>query len=378
MSVRRCNGEGSIYKRNDGRWAASVSLGDGRRKTYYGKARQDVSQKLAKARYEVQQGLPVVPEKETVGAYLDRWLGEVAKPTIRPATHEGYERMIRLHVRPAIGKIRLARLSPDHLSRMYAGLLSKGLSPKSVRLIHAMVHRSLKQALRLRLVAVNVSEAVDPPRLEHREFRALSPEEVKRLISAAKGDRNEALYILALTTGMRQGELLGLRWADVDLDGAFLAVRQQVYRVRGKWVFTEPKTAKGRRTITLPPMTVEALRRHRVIQSEERLKASDWDDTDLIFPNRHGRPMEKQNLMRRSFRPLLERADLPRIRFHDLRHSAATLLLSLGEHPKVVQERLGHSTIMVTMDVYSHVMPSLQRQAAERLDSLFAEPLTGS
>lgn len=378
MSGRRCNGEGSIYKRNDGRWAATVSLGDGRRKSYYGRTRQDVSQKLAKARYEVQQGLPVVPEKETVGAYLHRWIEEIAKPTIRTATYEGYERMIRLHVRPAIGKIRLARLSPDHLSRMYAGLLSKGLSPKSVRLIHAMLHRALRQALRLRLVAVNVSESVDPPRLEHREFRALSPEEVKRLISAAKGDRNEALFILALTTGMRQGEILGLRWADVDLDGAVLAVRQQVYRIRGKWTFTEPKTAKGRRTITLPPMTVEALRRHRVVQSEERLKASDWDDRDLVFPNKHGRPMEKQNLMRRSLRPLLERADLPRIRFHDLRHSAATLLLALGEHPKVVQERLGHSTIMVTMDVYSHVMPSLQRRAAERLDWLFAETLTGS
>ena len=377
MAGRRCNGEGSIYKRGDGRWAASVSLGDGRRKTYYGRTRDDVSQKLAKARYEVQQGLPVIPEKETVGAYLARWLEEIARPAIRATTYEAYERNIRLHVNPRIGRVRMARLSPDHLSRLYGHLLSKGLAPKTIRQVHAIIHRALRQALRLRLVAVNAAEAVDPPRLERKEFRTLSPEEAKRLLHAAKGDRLEALYVLALTTGMREGELLGLRWSDIDFDSDVLAVRQQVQRVRGQWLFSEPKTAKGRRVITLPESAVGALKRHRARQSEVRLEAPIWDDHDLVFPNGVGRPIGKWNLLRRSFVPLLERAGLPRIRFHDLRHTAATLLLSLGEHPKVVQERLGHSTIAMTMDIYSHVMPTLQRQAADRLDTLLAVPGSG-
>ncbi len=177
---------------------------------------------------------------------------------------------------------------------------------------------------------------------------------------------------MALTGGLRQAELLGLRWADVDLSGAVLHVRKQVYRMDGEWHFTEPKTKAGRRTISLSGMAVEALRERRLAQNKERLRAQTWADNDLVFSNGVGNPIEKDNLLRRSFAPLLERAGLPHIRFHDLRHSAASMMLAANVNPKIVQERLGHSSISTTMDTYSHTLPSLQADAAEKMDRLLA------
>jgi integrase len=373
MAGKRANGEGSIYRRMDGRWAASVSLDRGRRKHFYGRTRQEVAQRLTAALKNRQDGVLVAPEKESVASYLQRWLHDAARPTVRATTFEGYERIIRLHVVPELGRVRLARLTPPALSRLYRTLLDKGLSPKTVRLVHALLHRAFSQAVRWRLVGVNVADAVDAPRPVRREFRTLSSDEALRLMGEARSDRLHALFVLAIASGMREAELLGLRWSDVNLEHGTLSVRQQAMRVKGQWLFTEPKTSKGRRVIALPPFAIEALRQHRVRHAEERLRmGTAWEDHDLVFPNHVGRPVEKQNLLRRHFWPLLERAGLPHMRFHDLRHTAATLLLSEGVDPKVVQERLGHSTINTTMDVYSHVMPTLQREAAGHLERLFA------
>ncbi len=228
--------------------------------------------------------------------------------------------------------------------------------------------------MRWNLIARNPTEAVDAPCPRLKEISVFTVEEAQRFLEAAKGDRLHALYVLALMTGMRQGELLGLRWQDIDLSAGSLSVRRTLVRTSQGWSWADPKTAKGRRTIALPDLAVEALRQHRVRQLEERLRAGAlWADIDLVFPNQTGKPLERQNVVKRSFRPLLIRAGMPSSRFHDLRHSAATLLLSLGEHPKVVQERLGHSTIGVTMDTYSHVLPDMQRKAAAKLDALFSE-----
>ena len=377
MAKRRGINEGSIYRRKDGRWVGVLHVGyaAGRRerKAYYGDTRQEVASVLAAAVRDRQQGKRPVREVEKVGDYLKRWLNDIARPCVRVTTYAGYERIIRLHIEPEIGDLRLARLTADDLDALYSWLLEKGLAPATVNRVHALLHGALKHALQRGAVAVNVASAVKAPRVARKESSTLLPDEAVRLLDAAGGDRFHALYVLALTWGLRQAELLGLRWRDVDLAGAVLAVRQQVYRLGGEWVYSEPKTAKGRRTISLSVMAVDALREQRRRQAEERLRAGpSWEDNGLIFPNRRGRPMEKQNLLRRSFGPLLERAGLPHMRFHDLRHTAATLLLSEGVHPKVVQERLGHSSIAVTMDVYSHVMPTLQRDAAERLDRLLA------
>ena len=375
--ARRGGQEGSIYQRKtDKRWVGTLHVGyaNGKRqrKSYYGGTRAEVASRLAGAVRDNQLGKRPVPEREKLGDFLSRWLEEVAKRSVRASTYRGYEVSLRLHIIPEIGHLILARLTADDLDALYSRLLDKGLAPKTVRLCHAVIHRALSHAQRRGAVAVNVASIADAPSAPRREFRTLSPEEAARLLKAALSERLYALYVLALTCGLRQAELLGLRWADVDLNGAVLSVRQQVYRLAGEWKYSEPKTAAGRRTVSLSGSAVEALRERRLAQNKERLRAQTWEDNDLVFCNRVGNPIEKGNLLRRSFGPLLERAGLPHIRFHDLRHACASLLLAEGVHPKVVQERLGHASISTTMDTYSHVMPSLQADAAERMDRLLA------
>jgi integrase len=216
------------------------------------------------------------------------------------------------------------------------------------------------------MVPRNVCDAVTRPRVPRAAVAALTPPQVAALLEAARGDRLEALYVLAIATGARQGELLGLHWQDVDLDGAALYVRHQLCEVRGRLWLAEPKTAKARRRIDLPAMAVLALLDHRArMQAEGHYRAD-----GLVFVDTAGKPIRKSNLRRRSFEPLLQRAGLPRIRFHDLRHTAATLLLAEGVHPKIVQERLGHAQISMTLDTYSHVLPSMGKEAAARLQAL--------
>ncbi|MBI4507212.1 MAG: site-specific integrase [Chloroflexi bacterium] len=375
MAKRRGRGEGSITQRADGRWMGRLDLGwkDGRRqrKHVYGRTRREVQEQLAKLFRDQQLGLPIADERQTVARFIDRWLEDTARHTLRPSSYDGYANLIRRHITPAIGRIPLAKLTPQHLSALYGTLLDKDLAPRTVQYAHAVIHRALKQAVRWNLVARNVADAVDPPRPNRKEITPLSPEQSRQLLEAARDDRLHALYMLALTTGLRSGELLGLKWRDVDLQNATLHVRRTLGRTSAGLGFGEPKTAKGRRAVALPTLAIAALREHRQRQLEERLQSGPlWQDDDLAFYNRGGRPLERQNIAKRSFKPLLRRAGLPDIRFHDLRHSAATLLLALGEHPKVVQERLGHATIGVTMDVYSHIMPDMQRQAAAKLDRL--------
>jgi integrase len=214
--------------------------------------------------------------------------------------------------------------------------------------------------------------AVIPPRVPKREMQVFTEKQAQYFLESAKSDPLEALYVLALTTGMRQGELLALQWKDIDFAGGALQVRRKIARITGKgFVVSEPKTAKSRRKIPLAPRTLEVLKRHRASQNAQRLALGDaWEDQGWLFANAVGKPLDVGNLIRRSFQPLLKKANLPPIRFHDLRHSCATLLLVMGVHPKVIQERLGHSQIAVTLDTYSHVLPSLQEDAAQRLDAL--------
>ena len=375
--AKRGKGEGSVYRRKvDGRWCGSITLGysSGKRirRVFYATTRKEVYSKLAEATRNHQRGLRPAPEREKVGDFLWRWLEETARHSVRASTYRGYEVALRLHIVPLIGHLKLARLSADDLDGLYGKLLDRELSPKYVRLIHAVVHRALSYAQRRGAVAVNVATIADAPSAPRKEFRTLSPEEASRLLQAALSDRLYGLYVLALTCGLRQAELLGLRWADVDLNGAVLHVKQQVFRLNGQWQYTSPKTKAGRRTVSLSGACVEALRERRLAQNAERLRAKTWADLDLIFCNRVGNPIEKGNLLRRSFAPLLERAGLPHIRFHDLRHACASILLAANVNPKIVQERLGHSSISTTMDTYSHVMPSLQADAAEEMERQLA------
>ena len=370
----RGRNEGSIYQRKDGRWAASITIGwengKRRRKAFYGKTRAEVATKLTAALKAHQDGLPLSRERKTCGQFLDGWI-ESVKPTLRPRTWTRYESLIRIHALPEIGRLPLAKIGPEHLERLYARLLVAGQSPASVRQLHAVLHGALKQAARWGLVGRNVADLVSAPRVPRHEIRALSPDEAKRLLDAAQGERLEAIYVIALTAGLRLGELLALRWADVDTDAGTLRVTGTLQRTRGCIEIAEPKTKQSRRRVELTTRAIDALRRHKAAQNAERLALGEaWLDRDLVFCNERGDYLNDSHLRRRSFLPLLERAGLPRtFRFHDLRHSAASLLLGMGTHPKIVSEMLGHSTISITLDLYSHVTPTMGREAAVAMDA---------
>ena len=347
-----------------------LTKGD-RRATVYGTTRKDVAHQLTDLLKTRKDGLPIPVGTERVDAFLARWL-DATKPTVRPRTWQRYEQYVRLHATPALGPVRITNLGPHHLQALYSERLEAGFSPQTVVHLHRMLHRALSQAVRWGLVARNVTELVDPPRVPRKEMRALSPDEARRLLHAAQGNRFEALYTIAVTTGMREGELLALRWHDVDLDGRKLHVVGSLQNLPAEgWTIVEPKTARSRRVVVFSEVGASALRRHRAMQAEHRLRAGDeWIDNDLVFPNRFGKPMLPSNLLIRSFHPLLAKANLPRVRFHDLRHTAASLLLDQGIHPKIVSEMLGHSSVGITLDLYSHVTPSMQHQAADAIDSL--------
>ena len=365
---KRGNNEGSIYKRKDGRWTAAITLPVGARKSFYGATRQEVAAKLAEAIRNKDKGLPAINERRTLAAYLQEWLAAV-RPTVRASTWDRYEQYVRVHLTPAIGRYALARLTPAQINAFCASKLDGNLSPTTVAHMHTVLHTALERAVRWGYVARNVVALADRPRMAHAEMRTFTAEQARAFLIGVRGDRFEALYTLALSTGMRQGELLALRWEHVNLEESALQVRATVYRGKDGMVFGEPKTDRSRRQVSLTPTAVEALRRHRVRQVAERLRSgSSWDDLDLVFPNEIGRPVEPGNLLRRSYWPLLEQAGLPRLRFHDLRHSAATLLLERGTHPKIVADMLGHSQVSVTLDRYSHVTPTMHRQAADTME----------
>ncbi|MDQ3966016.1 MAG: tyrosine-type recombinase/integrase, partial [Actinomycetota bacterium] len=258
--------------------------------------------------------------------------------------------------------------SPAQVQDLYQWKLDSGLSRSTVQLIHATLHKALKQAMKRGLVARNVTEAVDSPKPQKKDIRPLTPEEVKVFLSTVKGDRLESLYILAITTGLRQGELLGLRWQDVDLNEKVVRVHQQLTRTKGGLSFSKPKNNKGR-NVTLMDLAIKALMNHRERQKDEKLKMDDlWQETDLVFTSTKGTPLDASCLLKHSFRPLLKRAGLPHITFHCLRHTFATLFFSKGAHPKIVQEMLGHSNISVTMDVYSHMLPNMQGEVVRGIE----------
>lgn len=371
----RGRGEGSVYPRKDGRWAASITLEDGRRKTFYGKTRKEVVEKLDKARYEQKQGMLSTGPQQKLKAYLEQWLEEVHKPSIRLTTYIEHRRLLYKHILPSLGHIQVQKLTPQHVQAMYTRKMEDDqLSPGSVRNIHLILHKALANAVRWNLVSRNVCDLVSPPHFIKREMRVLTKEQAQRLLEVAHGSRLEALLAVAITTGMRHSELVGLRWEDVNLEGASLQVRHIVtYRGR-RYIEGEPKTAKSKRNIVLPSLVVEALKKHRRDQYEMKEKAgSSWEERDLVFCNVRGGFLTP-NTLRRAFHRLLSDAGLPPMRLHDLRHSAATILLTMGVHPKVVQELLGHSSIAMTLDTYSHVLPSMQKEAMGKMNDLFQKP----
>jgi integrase len=368
--ARRGAGEGSIYKRADGLWAGDVQLGvdengKRRRRTVYGATQAKVLEKVAELRARSATA-PWVEDAGglRLGEYLTKWLDDVAAPRVRSGTLHYYERMLR-PARESCGGIQLRSLSPLHVQSMLRRLEQGGASARGRQMTYTVLRTALRDAVRLRLLAANPLDAVSRPRAPRPEIRALSTAEARKLLTAAKGDPLEALYALAVGTGLRFGEAVALRWADVDLGAGTVHVRRTAIEARGGAVtFAEPKTSRSRRQVDLPAFVVAALERHRA------LVGATPHPERLVFMSPDELPLRRSNLHRRSWKPLLERAKLPHVPFHALRHTAATLALAAGVNPKVVQERLGHSSIALTLDTYSHAVPTLGRDAAARLDAV--------
>lgn len=386
MAVKRNAGEGSIFQRHDGRWCGILSLGweNGRRKrkSFYGKTAAEVQEQLLKARSDHSRGLPVAIERQTVAQFLDHWLEHTLKSKAKPRSFESFSTIARLHIKPAIGRLQLHKLAPQHIQKLLDEKSKKGLSPQTVTNIRTVLRTALTTAVKWNLVSRNSAALVNAPRIPRKRIEPLDPRNARKLVEVAKGSRFEAIYTVAITLGLRRGEVLGLRWSDVDLDGRTLRVNQSIQRLltgadsgpKSSLQATETKTDGSRRTIALPDSVVRALRLQRARQAQQRLAAGlSWDSRhDLIFTNQTGGPLEPK-VLARDYKALLKKAELPTtMRFHDLRHSAASLLLAQGVHPRAIMELLGHSSITVTMNVYGHVMPAMMRDAADKMEAIIS------
>ncbi|MGH7642843.1 MAG: tyrosine-type recombinase/integrase [Candidatus Dormibacteria bacterium] len=364
--TRRGNGEGSIY-RVEGGWRACLMVA-GERVYLRGRTQREVADKLLLARQP--GGVEPRPRRVSLARFADEWLTSV-RPALRPRTWERYRQLLEGHALPFLGRLALTDLRPYHLQQLYQDRLATGLSPTTVRHLHTVLHTLLERGVRWELVPRNVARLVDPPRAVANEMRFFDREQAQRFLDAVAGDPMEGLYVLALTTGLRQGELFALRWKDVDLERGVIAVTGSAQRSPEGLSIAEPKTARSRRQVICSQLALRALRRHRAWQDAQRIEAgSIWTEHGLVFPNRAGGLMEGQNLLRRSFYPLLAAAGLPRIRFHDLRHTAATLLLAEGVHPRIAADLLGHSSPQLVLERYAHATGAMHREAALAMDSL--------
>ncbi len=374
MSRKRGNGEGSIYQRKDGRWVGQylVYLPTGPKYRYiYAKTRKAAADKLTEAMANRNKGIVFDDGNITVSEFLSIWLSDCVKDTITASTFERYESIVKLHISPTLGRLKLRILTPAHVQGLYRGRLNSGLSPATVRKIHTVLHKALSHAVKWSLIPRNVTEAAAAPRPAPEEMRPLSSEEARSLLEAASNDSLEALYVMAVHTGMRQGELLALKWSDINLEGRTVSVRRTLTREGGRYRIGEPKTKKSRRTIKLTIAATETLRKHLARQIDEMGRLGDlYRDRGLVFTTTTGSTVNPSNIRQRSFKKLLNRAGLPPIRFHDLRHTCATLLLTGNVHPKIVQEMLGHANVAITLDTYSHVIPGIGDQAVAALEGV--------
>ena len=369
---------GQLIERGERKWLIRVYLGrgpDGKRKhfnkTIHG-SKKDAQKFLNEKLHEHDRGLLVVPSRQLAREFLLEWIDK-GKPGISQRTRESYRWMLLQYVLPKIGDWRLDQLGPFEIQELYNGMTERGLSPRTVRYTHSILKSALSQAVRWRMLPGNPADLVELPKMVRKEMRALSPQEATDFLDAIRGDRWAPLWELLLVTGLRPGEALGLKWSDVDWDQKRVRIQRTLVRSEdNEWHLGEPKTARSRRSVVVPKSTMDTLRRHRTDQAQERLRrgAEYKADLDLVFANGVGEPLDYRVVVRRHFKPIVKAAGLEPLRLYDLRHTCATLLLAGGEHPKVVAERLGHSSTVMTMDVYSHVLPDMQEKAAEKLERL--------
>ena len=396
---KRANGEGTIYQRKDGRYEGAAfvptTAGTEKRVRVYGRTREEVRKKLTKLLEQADQGIPVAAESWTLEEYLTYWLKHVVSVERRPKTLQGYEGVVRRYLIPELGKKRIGKLSgrdvrqaltriretcqccrngwdaeretPQCCAKRPPECCGQRLSARMVQFIHAVLRNALASAVREEIVPRNVAKLVTVSTPKYKINRGLTVAQARRVLKAARDERLYALYVLALCLGLRRGELLGLRWDDVDLAGEVLEITQTLQRVGGRLQFVPPKTDRSERAVPLPEICVDALQGHRERQKAERAAAwPDWDEHGLVFPSRRGTPLEPDNL-RRSWGRIRAAAGVEGVRLHDTRHTCVSLLLALGVQPHVVRDIVGHSDIDVTMTIYAHAALDDKRAALRKL-----------
>jgi integrase len=345
--------------------------------------KKDSEKKLADLLHQLDTGTFMKPGKTTLAEYLERWLKDYAWPNLAPRTAEGYQYIVRNHIIPSLGRLPLTQLKPEHLQRLYSEKLSSGrfdckggLSKRSVQYIHVTLHKALKNAVKLGMIIRNPVDAVESPKPMHREMQTMNESEISTFLELAKSTPYYTVFYLALFTGMRRSELLALRWCDIDLLLCQISVTRTIHQLHnGEIIFRQTKTDKSRRLISLSPSTAIVLKQHR--DQQEQIKRSidlTTTDDDLVFCQIDGKPLLPDSITH-GWHKVAQRSGLNGIRLHDARHTHASLMLKQGIHPKIVQERLGHSSIQTTLDTYSHVAPGLQQAAANRFDDIILKKL---
>jgi integrase len=374
---------GHITKRAKNSYAIVIPLGSdpasGKRRQQWVSikgTKKDAERRLAEMLHQLDTGTFMKPGKATLADFLERWLKDYAYANLAPRTAEGYDTIIRQHLIPRLGSIPLTGLRPEHIQKYYAETLANGrcngkgaLSSTTLRHHHMTLHKALKCAVKWGLLVRNPVDAIDAPRATRSQMNVMTEEDLKRFLETGKSTPYYALFYLALYTGMRRSELLGLRWCDVDLILGQVSVTRGLHCLRdGSIVFRSPKTAAGRRTVALPPSAILMLRDHRAQQETlHAMSGTTADEEGLVFSHPDGKPL-LPNTVTHAWVKLARGTGLAGIRLHDARHTHASLMLKQGVHPKVVQERLGHSSIAITLDTYSHVAPGLQQAAARGFD----------
>lgn len=371
--------DGQIIKRKDKTWLVRIFLGrdaNGKRK-YFNKtihgSKKDAQKYLTAKLREKDLGIFVEPSSIGLDEYLDSWLEEVAKPRLEESTFTSYETILRSCIKPKLGSKRLSDIQAYEVQKLYNDMKKQGLSSRTVQYAHFVFSSAMKQAIKWKMLMQNPCELCELPKLEKIEMKYLSPEETKRFLDTAKDSKHFVTFLLVIESGMRPQEYLSLQWKDIDFEQKALSVRRAIVwkRKGGGFYFKEPKTKKSRRSIPISNSAINALKIHRRKQLEERLKlGADYQNFDLVFASQVGTPIQPKNLTDRHFKPLLIKAEIQNIRLYDLRHTTATLLLSAGENPKVVSERLGHASIVLTLDTYSHVLPTMQESATKKLEKM--------
>ena len=371
MTTRRSRGEGSIYKRGDGLWCAYLIVGwdengKAKRRYIYKKRKAEVQEELHRLSQDVRQGNYAEQKKVRISQFLKTWLDSHVRQQNRESTHAQYSLMVSKHINPYIGGIQLAQLDQFQIRQYYSTLEKRAVGSRTRLLVHGVLRKAFSDAKKWGQIINNPFELVTRPKHVPKLMRCLNKEEIARFLLVAQSDPYYVLYILAITTGMRQGEIFGLKWQDIDFQNSLLSVRRTAYELNGKMQIGEPKTKTSRRALYLPKFITGLLADYQQEKQDEG-ESGEW-----VFTGLDGGILRRSNFRKRHFLPLLEASGVSEICFHELRHTAATLLLSEGINPKVIQERLGHSQINTTLDIYSHVLPSMQKEAADKLESYFS------